>query len=225
VTIKTNVNTVYTHFHDWYAANFHIGNPNGIGYNYSANDVSTASDLSCRRTWLTFPSRQVVGIHGYSASRLIPTSYFSSDAQRPLLDNLTDLFVSLPLGGRGFLVGGGAVATGSVASSAANPAWRTALVDVTIGAAYVDGSSVEVAEQTAEAVHQWSLEMEALTPGSGTYLNEYDNLQENFTEAFWGSNYPRLKAVKKAWDPTDLFMTVLAVGAEDWDETVTCRLN
>jgi len=44
-----------------------------------------------------------------------------------------------------------------------------------------------------------------LVPDAGSYLNECSYFHPDIATAAWGENYPRLQAVKKQYDPTDLF--------------------
>jgi hypothetical protein len=64
----------------------------------------------------------------------------------------------------------------------------------------------------------------AITPGGGAYLNEADYSQPNFQEAFYGSNYPKLLATKRKYDPNDLLWGKTAVGSELWDVQADGRL-
>lgn len=66
--------------------------------------------------------------------------------------------------------------------------------------------------------------IEAATPGGGSYLNEANFEQLNWQEAFYGSNYPRLQAVKAKYDPANLFYARTAVGSEAWAEDSEQRL-
>jgi FAD/FMN-containing dehydrogenase len=52
------------------------------------------------------------------------------------------------------------------------------------------------------------------TPGSGAYVNETDYFEPDWQRSFWGDNYPRLLAVKKKFDPDNLFSVHHGVGSE-----------
>lgn len=58
--------------------------------------------------------------------------------------------------------------------------------------------------------------IEAITPGSGAYMNEADFLQPNFQTVFFGSKYDRLLDIKKRYDPDDFFYVATGVGSEAW---------
>lgn len=42
--------------------------------------------------------------------------------------------------------------------------------------------------------------------------------EPNWQQTYWGSNYPRLLAIKHAFDPTDVFWCAVCVGSEGWKE-------
>lgn len=54
----------------------------------------------------------------------------------------------------------------------------------------------------------------AVTPGAGCYSTEADYFLEDWQQAQWGENYPRLLAIKQAYDPTNLFRVHHGVGSE-----------
>lgn len=55
-----------------------------------------------------------------------------------------------------------------------------------------------------------------LVPDAGSYVSESDFFLKDWQRAFWGSNYPRLLAVKNRYDPDGLFTVHHGVGSEDW---------
>ena len=60
--------------------------------------------------------------------------------------------------------------------------------------------------------------MRAIVPDDGAYVSESNFFQENWQQAYWGSNYARLASVKMKYDPTGLFFVHNGVGSEDWSE-------
>ena len=55
-------------------------------------------------------------------------------------------------------------------------------------------------------------------PDTGAYVNECDYFQSDWQRAFWGSNYQRLLAIKRRYDPDGLFFVHHGVGSEDWTD-------
>lgn len=56
--------------------------------------------------------------------------------------------------------------------------------------------------------------LRAVTPSTGTYLNESDYFQTDWKEAFWGANYARLLGIKQRYDPDGLFIVHHGVGSD-----------
>lgn len=69
-----------------------------------------------------------------------------------------------------------------------------------------------------------SPQLEAATPGSGTYLNEANVKQHDWQKHFYGANFQRLRGIKDRWDPTAVFYAPTAVGSEDWEVDGSGRL-
>lgn len=59
--------------------------------------------------------------------------------------------------------------------------------------------------------------IETVTPGGGAYINEADFQQPDWQQVFYGGHYPRLKAVKRQYDPQGLFYNPTALGSEGWE--------
>jgi FAD/FMN-containing dehydrogenase len=68
-------------------------------------------------------------------------------------------------------------------------------------------------------------ELRKLVRDGGAYLSESDYFQKDWQQAFWGSNYDRLRAVKRKYDPDGLFFVHHGVGSEDWSPDGFTRLG
>ena len=69
--------------------------------------------------------------------------------------------------------------------------------------------------------------MKALLPllaRPASYVSESNYFESRWQESFWGSNYPRLRGVKKAYDPDGLFFVHHGVGSEEWSDDGFTRL-
>jgi FAD/FMN-containing dehydrogenase len=64
----------------------------------------------------------------------------------------------------------------------------------------------------------------AVVPDGGAYVSESDYFQKDWQQAFWGSNYERLLAVKRKYDPDGLFFVRHGVGSEGWSEDGFTRM-
>lgn len=59
----------------------------------------------------------------------------------------------------------------------------------------------------------------------GSYVSESDFFEKDWGQSFWGSNYPRLAAVKKKYDPSGLFFVHHGVGSDEWSADGFTRLK
>ncbi len=59
-------------------------------------------------------------------------------------------------------------------------------------------------------------ELLKVAPNAGSYVSESNFFERSWQQSFWGSNYPRLAAVKKKYDPDGLFFVHHGVGSEGW---------
>jgi len=64
-----------------------------------------------------------------------------------------------------------------------------------------------------------------VAPGAGSYISESDYFERAWQTAFWGANYPKLAAVKQAYDPDGLFFVHHGVGSEAWSADGFTRLQ
>ena len=81
------------------------------------------------------------------------------------------------------------------------------------------------ANQQKNLVNTAARAIASITPNVGSYLNEADYFEENWQEAFWGSNYARLLEIKRKYDPDGLFICHHCVGSEDWSYRGMCKTS
>jgi FAD/FMN-containing dehydrogenase len=68
-------------------------------------------------------------------------------------------------------------------------------------------------------------ELLRVAPGAGSYVAESDYFKADWQTGFWGSNYPKLAAVKRKYDPDGLFFVHHGVGSENWSADGFTRLG
>jgi FAD/FMN-containing dehydrogenase len=74
---------------------------------------------------------------------------------------------------------------------------------------------LRTAATSSDQVRRAMEPIRTVTPTSGSYVNETDYFEPDWQQSFWGDNYPRLLAVKRQYDPTNLFRVHHGVGGED----------
>jgi hypothetical protein len=80
------------------------------------------------------------------------------------------------------------------------------------------------ARRAREQVGRAMDELLKVAPRAGSYVAESDFFEPAWRESFWGSNYPRLAAVKRQYDPAGLFVVHHGVGSEAWSADSVTRL-
>jgi FAD/FMN-containing dehydrogenase len=131
------------------------------------------------------------------------------------------------------LAGAGAEAIAAASNTATNPVMLDAfalLISAAHGApAYpgIRGHEPDLANARRQvgAIRRAVGEIERLVLRRGSYLAESDFFETAWQQAFWGSNYPRLLAVKDKYDPDGLFIVHHSVGSERWSADGFTRLG
>ena len=125
----------------------------------------------------------------------------------------------------GNVVAGGQVAANSNIDSALNPSWRNTVVHLLFTRQWTaDTTFAQQAIIKANITNNEVPILKSFEPDQmGAYLNEADANEPNFQTSFWGSNYPKLFAIKSARDPNGLFISRKGVGSENWDDDGLCH--
>jgi len=80
------------------------------------------------------------------------------------------------------------------------------------------------AHQAAHAIDQAAEELRRIAPNAGSYVSESNYFNAQWSRAFWGKHYQRLRAIKAKYDPDGLFFVHHGVGSEDWSADGFTRL-
>ncbi|KAJ7208796.1 FAD-binding domain-containing protein [Mycena rebaudengoi] len=148
-----------------------------------------------------------VGENVVLGSRLIPEATY-----RDSPESVGRVYQELLDGGAlnilGHLVAGGQASANARISSALNPAWRTAKVHLVLVNGWTDSATLEKISAERTVFKNTHLPILEKLSGSnaGSYSNEADVLETNFQTTFFGPNYAKLSAIKKKYDPNDLFI-------------------
>lgn len=81
------------------------------------------------------------------------------------------------------------------------------------------------AHKNAAKVAASAAALRGLAPGAGSYLSESNYFNTDWRNAYWGSNYPKLRTVKTRYDPGGLFTVHHGVGSDEWSPDGFTRLT
>jgi len=164
----------------------------------------------------SFPPEVVGGFNNHAASRLFPRENFVNATL--LNDTLAAVRYAIEAGG--ILIGyniKSALNPLASQNNSVNPAWRETLTHFILVGLWNNNATFEQIQTVSETMtNDWMVKWRSVSPGAGSYLAEADINEPDFQQAFWGSNYPRLYALKQQYDPWGLFYAPQAVGSEDW---------
>jgi FAD/FMN-containing dehydrogenase len=124
------------------------------------------------------------------------------------------------------LVAGGVLIAGSSANyakranvpdNAVLPAWRNTITQlqlITNWNSTAPWANMEAAQK--QMTEEFMPKIEAITPGSGSYMNEADFRQPRWEETFFGKNFAKLGDIKRKYDPENMFYILKGVGSQEW---------
>jgi hypothetical protein len=160
----------------------------------------------------SFPPENVGGWNNHVASRLFPRENFVNGT----LLNAMLAAVRYALEGRGILAGYNIKA--AVNPHANQNKLRQPRMTQNINALHptrVLGQR-KIQNVSETITNDWMVKWRAVSPGADAYFSEADINEPNFQQAFYGSYYSQLYALKQQLDPYGLFYSPTAVGSEDW---------
>ncbi|KAM0290507.1 hypothetical protein ACHAO9_004864 [Fusarium lateritium] len=108
-------------------------------------------------------------------------------------------------------------------SASVNPGWRKSYVHILAGHTFEPFNRTDEAQAVESLIKTWQPFRE-LSPDTGAYINEALPFEPDWQHTFWGANYERLLAIKKAVDPEDVFWCFPCVGNEKWEQKSNGRL-
>jgi FAD/FMN-containing dehydrogenase len=172
-------------------------------------------------------------IHAYKSAWL-PASLLEPGRQQQLTDALFEASRQWEVGlhfNKG-IAGAAADEVAAVRDTATNPqvveSFALAIIAMGGPPAFtgMPGASVDEARARtfAARIDQSMTALLKAAPGAGSYVSESDYFQPDWQTAFWGTNYPRLAAVKRKYDPRGLFFVHHGVGSEAWSADGFTRL-
>lgn len=173
-------------------------------------------------------------LHAYE-SLWLPSWLLDGDAQAQLVDALfaCSRSAGVSLHFNKGLAGAPPAAIAAAKETATNPAvlssFALAISAGGQGPAYpgIPGHEPDVAaaRKTAEAVRAGMNALRAVARESGSYVSESSFFEGDWQRSYWGSNYARLAAIKKQYDPDGLFVVHHGVGSERWSLDGFTRLS
>jgi FAD/FMN-containing dehydrogenase len=173
-------------------------------------------------------------LHGYK-SAWMPASLLRKDRQFALVDAV---FAATREWEMAFhfnkgLAGAPAEAIAAAKDTATNPAVLDAFALAIIAAEGPPAfpgmpgpqPDLAAARKDAAGIGRAMDELLRVAPGTGSYVSESDYFERAWQGAFWGTNYPKLAAVKRTYDPHGLFFVHHGVGSEAWSADGFTRIR
>ncbi len=81
------------------------------------------------------------------------------------------------------------------------------------------------AQRDAHLIDEATAALRELAPQAGSYLSESNYFNTHWQQAYFGSHYARLAAIKKKYDPEGLFFVHHGVGSEAWSADGFTRIG
>jgi hypothetical protein len=160
----------------------------------------------------------------HPSGRLVPRSLITSPSQ-PQLPALISAILHIASRAMAVGVSYNALPHTPTYPTSVSPHLRTSLFNLVAG---LPLNMSATPEQWAEAdrylVHDVLGPLRDLAPEGGAYMNEASLLEPHWEREFFGGNYEGLEAVKRKWDPEEVFFAKRGVASHRWVEEREGRL-
>lgn len=184
--------------------------------------------------WMSNKSEAGQFLYGYR-SVWLPDSLLNKNNQKKLVDALfsASRYWSTTLHFNKGLAGAPLEEVAAAKDTAMNPCVLNAFALAIIAGegepafAGIDGHEPDITEGRREAgrINKAMDELKKIAPNAGSYVSESDFFEKKWQQSFWGSNYLKLTAVKKKYDPEGLFFVHHGVGSEGWSDDGFTKLT
>lgn len=165
--------------------------------------------------WAVFPLETVGIAFIKQGSRLFPKSNWETEKSLNATFAAIKSTISSGAAFLSFMIAAPLKSTNT--ANSVNPAWRNTVHHAIQAVVLTDTkNTTTLAAQSRTLTDDWQQQWRDVSPGAGCYMSEADASEPNFQQAFYGSNYDRLYALKQKYDPKGVFYAHTAVGSEDW---------
>jgi FAD/FMN-containing dehydrogenase len=201
-----------------------------VVYRKSRGSTSMVSDpragAPATHAWWSGDQDQVGAfLHGYD-SLWLPAVLLQEKQQQSLANALfaASRHKQIELHFNKGIAGAPVEAVAATRNTATNPAVTEAFALMIVadgeGAAYPGLArsplDTTAARKSAREIDLAAAELRKIAPDAGSYLSESNFFNPSWQVAYWGTNYPRLRAIKRKYDPDGLFFVHHGVGSEEW---------
>jgi FAD binding domain/Berberine and berberine like len=203
-------------------------------HHHNVFQADSRPGVSPNNVWWNGDGGQVGWVVWGFESLWLPATLLQADSQEKLANALfsASRFSEVELHFNKGLAGAPSEAIEDARDTAMNPAicdsFALAIIADGQGPAYpgIPNHEPDVTKgrKAANAVHRCMNELRAVAPNGGAYVSESNFFESNFSHSYWGTNHGRLAAIKKKYDPDDLFFVHNGVGSERWSSDGFTRL-
>ncbi|PSN71419.1 FAD binding domain protein [Corynespora cassiicola Philippines] len=119
--------------------------------------------------------------------------------------------------GSSVFLAGSLIASQTPVDNALNPAWRDTAVHLIAKLSWdTELPEDRVLEFRERMTNGTGYAMRKISPDSGCYANEIDQLEPNWQWAMYGPHYDRLRSIKAKYDPDNILWCRRCVGSDEW---------